>query len=600
MKIKGIQSLELPHRVLMRIQIRMIGIASLIGIVGGLGAVLFRRMISFVNEIFVQLPKSYFGESVILTILAPGIGGLIVGFLIYKFASEAKGHGVPEIIESVNLHHGRMRLRVPFIKIIASAITIGTGGSAGREGPIAQIGGGFASLISQKLKLSKEQSKILVVSGVASGIAATFNAPIGGVLFGLEILPRDGRSYSVFPLVVSSVIATSVGGLILGDERAFIFPSHISIHPAELPANLLIFLGIGVLMGLLSVLWIKGFYLIEDLFEKIPMSPILVAGIGGILVGIIEVFYPEVSGVNYDPMNAALALKIGLQTVIILVVAKFLATSASIGSGGSGGVFAPTLFQGLMLGTALGFILNSMGLTDLPVQLFAFLAMAGLFAGTSHAPLTSIIFLSEIVGDFNLFLPLMFVVITSWAVAKYILEDDIYIIKLKRRGIKFKKAIDILEEYTVDQIMSSNVVSVSPYDRVEDIIDLMKKTHHHGFPVVKDGILVGVITSDDIDKVIQNVDMREWEVAKICTRKVISVHASSPVSEVLIQMAESRINRFPVVSDSNSDIIIGWITRTDIMSLYRQEKRYARANEAEKKLFHEIENNPDIIKRKEQ
>ena len=232
----------------MRIQIKMIGIASLIGIVGGLGAVLFRRMISFVNELFVKLPQSVFGDNVMITLLAPTAGGLIVGWLIFKFAAEAKGHGVPEIIESVNLHNGRMRLRVPFVKIIASAITIGTGGSAGREGPIAQIGGGFASLISQKLNLSNEQSRILVVSGVASGIAATFNAPIGGVLFGLEILPRDGRSYSVFPLVVSSVLGTSIGALILGDNRAFIFPNNISINANQLPPNLLIFIALGISM----------------------------------------------------------------------------------------------------------------------------------------------------------------------------------------------------------------------------------------------------------------------------------------------------------------------------------------------------------------
>ncbi|MFV2014372.1 MAG: chloride channel protein, partial [Candidatus Heimdallarchaeota archaeon] len=573
--------------------IRMILLAILVGIIGGFGAILFRLMITAVNYILVAGPKilveKFISEQykVIITLLAPAIGGLIVGSLIFYFAREAKGHGVPEIIEAVNLNKGRMRIRVPFVKIIASAITIGSGGSAGREGPIAQIGGGFASVLSQKLNLNAEESKLLVVSGVSAGIAATFNAPLGGVLFGLEIIRRDRRSFSILPLVTSSVIGTAIGEFFLGTSPAFNFSEDSSSYLQIINVPLFVFLGI--IMGLVSVVWTKGFYWIEDLLERVPTTPIILAGLGGLGVGIIELWYPEMSGISYVAIDDAFALKLSLQIVIVLAIFKFLATALTIGSGGSGGVFAPTLFIGVMLGTGLGQILNMIGFSGLDIAVIALLCMAALFAGTARAPLTAVVMTSEMVDDFQLIIPLMFAVLSAWVISKTLMDDDIYIIKLKRRGMEFSSSIDVLEDIPVSSIMIKDPVYVSSKDRLETVIDLMKKSGHTGFPVVDNNHLVGIITEHDVTKGVDATKLDSWGVGDLCSKNIITVVSSCPISTVMLTMSKYNINRLPVISSKKSHQLVGWVTRSDVMNAYFTAKANKMYEEAERELFESLQ-----------
>jgi len=566
--------------------IRTILLSSIVGVIGGFGAIVFRFFIRSVNNLLVILPSQLLdGQSVLITILAPTVGGLIVGAIVHYFAAEARGHGVPEIIGAVNLNDGKMRLRVPFAKIIASAITIGSTGSAGREGPIAQIGGGFGSLISRIFQLDAEESKTMVISGVSAGISATFNAPLGGILFGYEIIRRDRKAVNVLPLIVASVVGTAISEYYLKDIKIFNFPTNTSYQGIlDIP----IFIMIGILLGFVSIGWIVGFYFIEDIFLKLKFSPVLVTGLGGFLIGVMQIWYPEVSGISYAPINQAFALELSLGAVLILAVMKFLATSITLGSGASGGVFAPTLFIGTMLGTAIGYILVGVGLSTLPIPFFAVLGMAALFAGSARAPLTAVIMISEMTGDFQLFIPLMFVVAISWLISKRFYKSDIYIVKLQRRGIEFGYNEDILENIQVKDIMISDIVSVAPKDRIEHVIELMKETGHTGYPVVEDGILRGIITEHDVDRTLDREDIKTWIVSEHCTSEVVSVVKDCPLGVAFVKMAELGINRFPVIEDKESHELVGWITRSDVMRAYRMNKKLKVQKEYDSKMFEHI------------
>ena len=572
-----------------REELRLITIASVVGIVGGIGAVVFRKVVESTKEIFHLIFNGIpFLSDEINTVLVPTIGGLICGWIVFTYASEATGHGVSEIIESVNLQGGKMRYRVPFIKIIASAITIGSGGSAGSEGPIAQIGGGFGSMVGQYFNLKPEERKLMVISGTSAGIAAIFNAPLGGILFGIEIIRRDKKQFSPFPLIMATVIGTTVSQLILGDKSVFEFPD-LDATINQIVFNIPFFLFLGVLMGLYSIFWIRGFYFIEGLLEKIPTSPILITGLGGFLVGLIELYFPDVDGsIGYAPINSALSLKLGIEMFIVLALMKFLATAFSIGSGGSGGVFAPTLMQGVMLGAVFGIALKPIIPGGLVINIFAVLGMAGLFAASTRAPLTSIIMTSEMVGDFNLFIPLLFTVTASWIVSSLLLREDIYIFKLIRKGIIFEESTDYLEELEVGDVMSHNLVFVTPSQSIETVLELMETTGHTGFPVILNGKLVGVITEHDVDKAIAH-GRKNATVADICTKEVVTVYPDCPLSVAAQIMAEKKINRLPVVEGEDApDKIIGWITRSDIIRAYHKRKSMNQLNQIERKLFQEL------------
>jgi CIC family chloride channel protein len=426
-----------------------------VGIVGGIGSWIFRLAIDLIYHLFFILPMDIFntiGLSMISWspfLLAPIIGGTIVGFFTSRVSKETKGHGVPEVLESVALKNGKMNLRVPFIKILASATTIGSGGSAGREGPIAQIGAGFASFLGQKLNLSPKELRTLVVSGVAAGIASTFNAPIGGALFSLEVLLGEGGTTSLFiPIIVAGVAGVITGQFLLGTDPAFIgFPLFEYHEPFLIP----LFITLGIICGIGSALWIKLFYKGEDIidytFIKFSIPDIIQPALGGLFVGLILTLTYFVSGDSWEtytvmgrsylPMDAIFqgtlmqdSIISVLSILILLFILKALATIFTVGSGGSGGVFAPTLFLGVMIGAIFAiFIDYVIILADVPVALLALLGMAAFFAGTGRAPLTAIIMTAEMTEDYFLTIPLMVVVSISWIVSILLEKDNIYTLR---------------------------------------------------------------------------------------------------------------------------------------------------------------------------
>ena len=350
----------------MRRQIYIYSLGALVGLITGVTAILFRMLINGFYFLFLNIPH-FLG--IIGWIVMPAVGGIFVAIIVVRYAPEAKGHGVPEVMEAYVLRGGKMRLRVPVLKSVASAITIGTGGSCGREGPIAQIGAGVGSGIAEKLYLGKNETKTLVICGLSAGIAATFNAPLGGALFGIEVVAGGILGFSILPVILSCVVATASADMInrvfFGSELTLSFraPAFSMISPAEL----IFYLILGLSLGVVSVIWMRGFYVIEDLFEKLKVSKYGLPAIGGIITGIIGVmaiflenafsyvgafgdqpYFPAVMGVDYAFIDATLANSdilaggiVILATLIVFSILKAFTTSATLGSGASGGVFAP-------------------------------------------------------------------------------------------------------------------------------------------------------------------------------------------------------------------------------------------------------------------
>ena len=596
-------------------------LAILVGIIGGLGSWIFRLAINLIYEAFFSVPMQILNSLGLSTIkwlpflLTPIIGGLIVGILTSKVSKETKGHGVPEVLESVALHGGKMNLRVPFIKIIASATTIGSGGSAGREGPIAQIGAGFASLIGQKLNLSPKELRTLVVSGVAAGIAATFNAPIGGSLFALEVLMGEGGTTGLLiPVIVAAVVGVVTGQLLLGTDPAFIgFPALEYHEPYLIP----LFVLLGLVCGVGSAFWIKFFYKLEDIFDnifkKFKVPDILQPAFGGLFVGltlVITYFFVgelwetvTIMGRTYLPMDAVFqgsllqgSVLLVLLTLVLLFALKALSTVFTVGTGGSGGVFAPTLFLGVMLGAIFGIIVDDIIIiTNVPIPLLALLGMAAFFAGTGRAPLTAVIMTAEMTGDYFLTIPLMIVVSISWIVSILLEKDNIYTLKLIRRGVVLKEPIsDILETITVVDAMTprEKLVVVDTKTRLETVMELVRTTRHEGFPVVEQDMFIGVITLSDVQEAMYS-SPKDWNVFDVLITKkrpLICINKEATLMHAVHIMESKDISRLPVVEESPSKKsefpkLIGWITHHDITRVYISEKALTTLQASEEHIF---------------
>jgi CIC family chloride channel protein len=596
------QSRKIPSLVKLNV------LAILVGIVGGVGSWIFRFAIDFIYECFFIIPMEFFnniGLSIIAWspfLLSPVLGGVIVGYLTSRVSKETKGHGVPEVLESVALKNGRMNLRVPFIKIIASATTIGSGGSAGREGPIAQIGAGFASFLGQKMNLSPKELRTLVVSGVAAGIAATFNAPIGGALFALEILMGAGGTTSLFiPILVAGVVGVITGQILLGSDPAFIgFPPLEYHDPFLIP----LFIILGLICGIGSALWIKFFYKAEDIMDEVNnrfnIPQMLSPALGGLLVGVIlavTFFFTgeqwetyTVMGRTYLPMDVIFQgtllqnsiIQI-LSVLILLLILKSVATVFTVGSGGSGGVFAPTLFLGVMLGAIFAIIVDYVVIiAEVPVALLALLGMAAFFAGTGRAPLTAIIMTAEMTEDYFLTIPLMVVVSISWIVSILLEKENIYTLKLIRRGVILQESrMDILEGIIVAEAMTplKQITSVDTKTRLETILDLVRTEGHEGYPVVEQGKLIGVITLSDVQKALYS-SPKDWNVFDVLIKKtkpLICIDKQSTLMHAIHIMEQKEVSRLPVIEKAVSQpnefpVLIGWLTNHDITRMYVRAK----------------------------
>jgi len=564
-----------------------IGTALIVGIGTGLGAVAFRYLIQGVEWIgydwFPTITEQW-GKAYVLII--PAIGGLIVGPLIYFFAREAKGHGVPEVMEAVALRGGRIRPIVAVVKSLASAISIGSGGSVGREGPIVQIGSALGSSLGQKLGLSDDRIRNLVACGAAGGIAATFNAPIAGVVFALEIILGEFSVKYFSSVVVSAVTASVIGRAVFGDVPAFHIPVAYGINSLW---EFAFYPVLGLTAAFVGVAFVRSLYWFEDLFEKWKSVPEWVQpAVGGILLGIIALAYPALTGitwermpqiynVGYEVIESALANQLALGTVLVFLVLKMIVTSLTLGSGGSGGVFAPALFMGAMFGTAFELVVNALfpGIAA-PPGAYALVGMAALFAATAHAPLTAVLILFELTGDYKIMLPLMFTVVIATLFAQKLLKgESIYSLKLTRRGIRLQrgKDIDVLQGVLVSEVMTKELHAATKNMNLKELARIFNKTRHHGIAILDErDNLWGMVTISDLEQAINaGKSLSKTTVAEIGTprEKLATTYPDQSIGDALNKMSRRGYGRLPVIARDNPEHLLGLIQRRDVIEAYQ-------------------------------
>ncbi len=475
-------------------------LALVVGAGTGLGAVTFRWLITRATWIF-SGHADYSDVGIghhpahpwlpwlgpFFVVLAPVVGGLIYGPVVQRWAQEARGHGVPEVMLAISQRGGKIAGKVAVIKSLASAITIGSGGSVGREGPIVQIGSALGSKLAQMAHLSETKVRTLVACGAASGIAATFNAPIAGVFFALELLLRDFTAESFGMVVLAAVVASAIGRAILGDVPFLPLPT-FEVHHA---GAYLLFALLGVLAGVVGVVFTRTLYGIEDIADRLWRGPEWARpAVGGLLLGLLLLAVPQMYGVGYPVLEAGVQGKYVVAVMLGLMVAKVLATSLSIAIGGSGGVFAPNLFVGGMLGAAFGVAAHDVmpGIAA-PAGAFALVGMGAVFAGAARAPITAVLIMFELTGEYTIILPLMLAIVLATGVSRALSRDSIYTLKLRRRGIEIdaRAADPRLTDKTVGDIMEPPPPALADTVPLEAAARRLLSSGRGSLPVVDDG-----------------------------------------------------------------------------------------------------------------
>lgn len=582
----------------------LLGTALLVGLTTGLGAVVFRWLIRIVGEFsFEWLPRVTSGLGPAYLILAPVLGGLLVGPMTWFLAREARGHGVPEVMEAVSLQGGRIRPVVAIVKSIASALCIGTGGSVGREGPIVQIGSTLGSSVGQWFRFSDERVRNLVASGAAGGIAATFNTPIAGVVFALEVILGDYSTGALGSVVISAVSASVVGRAAFGDVPAFAIPEYSINSLWEFPLYFLL----GLLAALVAVAYTKSVYATEDLADRFKNVPEWIKpAIGGLLLGLLALMYgsfpllgfervPQIFGVGYETISVGLLGRQAALVMLALMLLKIVSTSLTLGSGGSGGIFAPSLFIGSMLGGAFGQFMHQL-LPGIPAHpgAYALVGMGAVFASATQASMTAVIIMFEMTGDYKIILPLMLAVVTASVVSRVSLQgESIYTLKLTRRGLKLHRgrAVDILQSVRVGEAMSEPT-PVLPETTLKELTDLFVQTNRHAFPVLDQGRLVGIVSLTDLRNAADLEQQEELRVGDLMTRSIITVFPDDTLQEALHRMGPQDLSRLPVVSREDPEHLLGILRRNDVVRAY--ELGLARRGRGDVHIPDAITKNPAV------
>ena len=553
----------------------MIIIAIIIGILGGFGGIAIRALIKFISFIAFEGPDSLLQNIIntpwYLIILIPMIGGLIVGPLIYFLAPEAKGHGVPEVMQAILLKGGFIRARVAIVKAIASAITIGTGGSVGREGPIIQIGSSIGSTVGQFFRVPNKRLKTLVGCGAAAGIAAAFNAPIAGALFAVEIILMDFAVAQFSPIVISSVMATVISRMFEGDFAAFLVPKYELASPYEI----IFYFILGAVSGIVSYMFIRSLYFSEDLFDnKFNFPEYLKPVVGGLLLGIIALGFPQIMGVGYESINLALKGDMLWYIALILIFTKIIATSITLGSGGSGGIFAPSLFMGAMLGYFFGLFVHSyFPNISAPANAYALVAMGGLVAGTTRAPITAIIIVFELTSDYRIILPLMITCIISTIISSKLSRESIYTLKLLLRNINIKEGTEsnIIEGIPVEEVYNKKFDTINATDNFSKVINTVIKSKSPEYPVIgPKGRIIGILSLNDIKGYLYEKDILQNVLIAndIANTDFEIVSPDDTCAEALDKISKINQEGVPVVNNKRDKKIIGMLWRKDIQDAY--------------------------------
>jgi CIC family chloride channel protein len=570
----------------------MVTVAMACGLAGAAGAILFRFLIRLVQATFFEGADGIvhlFEEGVLVEasdpfhiarnlpwywcVAVPAVGGLLVGPIIWFFAREAKGHGVPEVIAAIAVRGGVIRPRVVAVKTLASAISIGTGGSVGREGPIVQIGSALASTLGQLLKVPASQLRTIVGCGSAAGIAATFNAPIAGALFAAEVVVGDFAVAQLSPIVISSVVATVVSRFVLGNYPAFRVPTYELVSPFEL----LPYMVVGFMAGLVAWVFILTLYRTEDLFEKLPMPEYLKASVGGLLVGVIGIWLPYVFGVGYSSISMALQGALPVTLLGILLVAKLLATSITIGSGGSGGIFAPSLFLGAMTGGFFGTFVHQWfpGATA-SSGAYALVTMGAVVAAATHAPISAIIIIFELTQTIDIIPPLMAACVVSSLVTTFLSPDSIYTMKLRRHGIDLfeEETTNVLRSLYVNDIIDREPEVLPASANLTTVLEHALESEHSDFFVI-DGKshLVGTIHLRQLTRMLVEQDVLRHVIVAgdLVDPRKTTLTESHDLDVALQIFSQSEAEELPVVASDDPRKLVGSVHKQDVIHAYNQE-----------------------------
>lgn len=549
-------------------------LSVVLGLTTGAGVWLFRHGIEFFQRVYREGILSHvlegFGPWLIIPIL--GLAGLIVGLLVDRFVGVERHHGVAGIMESVALAGGRLRYRRMPIKATLAAFSIGAGASVGPEDPSVQIGANLGSLLGQKLRLSDDRVRLLVAAGAASGIASVFRAPIAGVFFALEVVLGDFSTGAFGVVVLAAVIAS-------------VFTTAIEVGPPELgirayalggPQEILLYILLGILIAFVSALFIRILYWQHDFWHHLSIPLPVKTMCAGLVVGLIAVFLPQIMGTGQSTMNLVLnnndaGLTIGL--LITLGVAKIAATTISLGGGFVGGMFAPSLFVGAVLGSAFGQIVNQIFPRAFAANPAAY-AMAGMAAamtGVIRSPITAVLLLFELTNDYNLILPIMLTVAVCLFVTERLAPDGIYHYGLARKGIRLSQGrdIDLMQTITVSEAMSTNPQTVRASLPANQLAAEFAKTNTHGLIVLDDnGLLYGIVTLQDLSRFQEEKDLNDLHVSDLCSRDVITVTEDEPIATALQIIGSRDLGRLPVVASDNSRKVIGLLRRRDLLRSY--------------------------------
>ncbi|RZB36843.1 MAG: chloride channel protein, CIC family [Desulfobacteraceae bacterium Eth-SRB2] len=563
----------------------------LIGLIAGLGSIVFQYLCQLGLHYFMDFmagyrPPSPSGEQHLLyptntpfnritLLFLPALGGLISGWLVYTYAPEAEGHGTDAAIDAYHRKGGFMRSRVPIIKTIASALTLTTGGSGGREGPIAQIGAGFGSFLATTLKLSDRERRIMMAAGIGAGVGSIFRAPLAGALFAAEVLYRDPEFESevIIPAGISSVVAYCLFCLVFGWGALFESPDFLFRNPLELGPYLVL----ALVLVATGVLYIKSFYGLTGIFKSIKIPNHIKPALGGLCTGIIGFFLPQTLAFGYGFAQQALNNELTIPFLFFLAIGKIFTTSFSIGSGGSGGVFGPSIVIGGAMGGVVGKIFHQImpGVVTEPGA-FVVVGMAGFFTAVSNTPISTIIFVSEMTDSYQLLLPSLLVCSVSYLAAR---KWTIYERQVKSKVSSPAHAgdffVDILQAIRVKNLMHLvKKVEVIPRDMTfRDFREFFSETKQHYFPVVDQyDRLTGIFSSTDIRSVLFTRGIGQLVVMNdIATFDIILTTPSEDLNSVLQKFTIKNIDSLPVVKDDDHGILIGMLNRREVISYYNEQ-----------------------------
>ena len=576
MKIRSYFSLKFSSLITKYEDVVIIAVAVAIGMAAGVGNIIFRTLIHFLQKNLYSVESEVMLYNLQDTakwklILIPALGGLAVGLITTLFKSNV--HSVADVIKSISLHRTLSPVTA-VLKTITSAITLGTGGSAGREGPIVMIGASLGSAVGQFFKFSHTRISSATACGAAGGIAATFNAPMGGAMFAAEVLLGKYGVRTFSPLIISAVTATVISRAYFGDEITIQSPDYVLKSAAELPLYAIM----GIFIALISVFFIRFFYKVSDAFAFLPLPKWLKPAIGGLLMGILGAFCINIMGVGYGTIIEILQNKIPWYILIVFVFLKIVATSLTLGSGGSGGQLVPSLFIGAAAGGFFGGLMQYIfpSIAGNP-ETYALVGMGAMLAAVIRAPITSILILFEITQSYHIVLPVMITCIIANMISASIEKDSIFTWTLTREVFNINHGIDksILESVKVKDIMLTDIIAFNDNTSILDIKKSIEKKPHAYFPVVNDeGYLTGVISLNDLKEEIFSGKNLETTLAKDfgARRNIITVSPEETLEQAMRDFGIKEVGDLPVVEIEEKGMkLVGLLRRSDIIIAYNKK-----------------------------